>query len=256
MHLSGSIVNWRAKQFTYENIKSRKQTFQYLCGVSSENFDMFFECVQSYLHLIPYPDCPNTIEKTVSNETQFFSVLTVCRHGLDLKFMSFLLEKSYTTVHRIFTGWVIFCATLFNEINLKVDGSFLLKKMPDIFVKTGNGLTDIVIDIVIATEFKFQQASNFDLSSLMFSHYKNTHTGKAFIGIAPHGMGIFFSDTYPGSISDSEITEKSGILSLIREDHEVMSDKGFAKTELCLSKGIYLNQSDFTFRYEVRHLVI
>ncbi|XP_065678095.1 uncharacterized protein LOC136093104 [Hydra vulgaris] len=183
MHLSGSIVNCRAKQFTYENIKSRKQTFQYLCGVSRENFDMLFQCVQLYLHLIPYPDCPNTGEKTVSNKTQFFSVLTLCRHGLDLMFMSFLLEKSYTTVHKIFTSWVIFCATLFNEINLKVDGSFLLKKMPDMFVKTGNGLTDIVID---ATEFKFQQASNLDLSSLMFSLYKNTHTGKALIGIAPH----------------------------------------------------------------------
>ena len=58
----------------------------------------------------------------------------------------------------------------------------------------------------------------------MFSHYKNTHTGKALIGIAPHRMGFFFSDIYPGSISDSEITEKSDILSLIREDHEVMSD--------------------------------
>ena len=28
----------------------------------------------------------------------------------------------------------------------------------------------------------------------MFSNYKNTITGKALIGIAPHGMGLFLSD--------------------------------------------------------------
>ena len=86
---------------------------------------------------------------------------------------------------------------------------FLQQKMPEIFRQTGHGTTDLVID---ATEFKFQTASNFDISSLMFSHYKNTATGKALIGISPHGMGIIFSEIYPGSISDSEITEKPNIL--------------------------------------------
>ena len=50
--------------------------------------------------------------------------------------------------------------------------------MPDIFVETGHGITGLVTD---ATEFKFQNASNFELNSLMFSHYKNTQTGKALI---------------------------------------------------------------------------
>ena len=77
--------------------------------------------------------------------------------------------------------------------------------MPDTFVESGHGLTDLVID---ATELKFQNASNFELNSLMFSHYKNTQTGKSLIGISPHGGGVLFSDIYPGSISDSEITEK------------------------------------------------
>ena len=58
-----------------------------------------------------------------------------------------------------------------------------------------------------AFEFKFQSASNFDLNSLMFSNYKNTQTGKALEGISSHGDGILFSDIFPGSISDSKITE-------------------------------------------------
>ena len=40
----------------------------------------------------------------------------------------------------------------------------------------------------------FMHLSNLDLNSLMFSYYKNTITGKALIGIALHGMGLFFSD--------------------------------------------------------------
>ena len=64
-------------------------------------------------------------------------------------------------------------------------------KMPKIFVGTGHGLTDLVIN---ATEFKFQSASNSELNSLMFLNYKNIQTGKALVGISPHGGGILFSD--------------------------------------------------------------
>ena len=46
----------------------------------------------------------------------------------------------------------------------------------------------------------------------MYSYYKNMQTGKVLIGIAAHGGGILFSDIYPGSISDSEITKKSGTI--------------------------------------------
>ena len=66
--------------------------------------------------------------------------------------------------------------------------------------------------IIGCTEFKFQHVSNLDLNSLMFSNYKNIMTWKALIGIAPHGKGLFFSDIYPGSLSDNCITEKSGVV--------------------------------------------
>ena len=104
--------------------------------------------------------------------------------------------------------------------------------MPKIFVTTGHGLTDLIID---ATEFKFQCATNYEINSLMFSNYKNTQTGKALIGISAHGSGIVFSDIYPGSISDSQITEKTGILNLIEEEHELMSSTGQLFTNLCFT---------------------
>ena len=76
----------------------------------------------------------------------------------------------------------------------------------------------------------------------MFSNYKNTVTGKALIGISPHGMGLLFSDIYPGSISDSEITEKSGVINYVEQEHEIMSDRGFSIQEYCTVKGITLNR--------------
>ena len=98
----------------------------------------------------------------------------------------------------------------------------LLKIMrPKIFVKTGHQLTDQLGD---CTEFKLQNASNYDLNSLTFSDYKNTTTVTTYIGNAPHGGRLIFSDLYPGSISDSEITEHSSATDFIQEGHEFMTD--------------------------------
>ena len=238
LKLTGELEYLHSKNFTYKQLKVRYVTFEYLCGLSVEKFELVMKCVEPYLHLIPYPDC-KVSPKSFSFETQFLVTLTVCRHGINLRFMAFILRTSETTVQRIFNGWAIFLATVFNRLDLKPGHGFLLQKMPSIFVDTGHGMTDIIID---ATEFKFQCATNFELNSLLFSNYKNTTTGKALIGIAAHGMGILFSDIYPGSISDTDITEKSGALQYVEEEHEIMSDRGFAIQDLCAIKGVYLNR--------------
>ena len=55
-------------------------------------------------------------------------------------------------------------------------------------------------------------------------------------------MGLLFSDIYPGSISDNNITEKSGVIHWIQPEHELMADRGFAIQELCALKGVHLNR--------------
>ena len=115
-------------------------------------------------------------------------------------------------------------ATLFNEIDLKPPSGYLPKKIPQIF-DTGQGLRDLVIDV---TESKFQSASKFELNSLMFANYKNTPTEKALIGISLHGSGILFSDTFPGSICDSKITEECGAVYLVEQEREIISGCGFS----------------------------
>ncbi|XP_057302708.1 uncharacterized protein LOC130636876 [Hydractinia symbiolongicarpus] len=194
-----------------------------------------------YYFKIPYPDCCHTpsLKRSLDKATELLAVLTICRHGVHQGLMAFFMDISKSTMQRIFIGWVIFVAGIFSEIDLKPPSGFSLKKMPKIFIETGHGLTDLVID---ATEFKFQRASYSELNSLMFSKYKNTPTGKALIGISPHGSGILFSDIYPGSTSDSDITEKTDAIRFVEEEHEIMSDRGFSIQEHCALKGITLNR--------------
>ena len=186
-----AVKRLQQEQFSYSNLIKKPNTFKYLCGLSVEQFNIPWNCVQPYSDVIIYPDCKGTGERSADKPTELFVVLTICRHSLHQGVMAFMLKVGENTIQHIFVGWIVFLGTIFTCINLKPEAGFLLKKMPDIFVKTGHGLTDMIID---CTEFKFQHVPNLDLNSLMFSNYKNIITGKALIGIAPHGMGLFFSD--------------------------------------------------------------
>ncbi len=236
LNLEGKLFYVERNSFKFSNLKTKPKMFYMLCGLELEQFRIIFDCIQPYLRLL------ETDLHTPSfgdRETQLLSVLTIFRHGLQFNLMAFILGTSVTTMQRISNSWTLFLSTVLNRIDLTPDHGFLLEKMPKSFIDTGHGLTDLVLD---ATEFKFNFATNYDVNSLMFSHYKNHSTGKALIGIAPHGMGIVFSEIYPGSISDTEITEKTDVLKFVQEDHEIMTDRGFSIQDLCAEKGVALNR--------------
>ena len=96
--------------------------------------------------MIIYPDCKGNGERTLDKATELLAVLTICRHSLHQGVMAYLLKVGESTVQRTFVAWIVFLETIFNCIDLKPKAGFLLKKMPDIFVKTGQGLTDMTID--------------------------------------------------------------------------------------------------------------
>ncbi|XP_065662741.1 uncharacterized protein LOC136085368 [Hydra vulgaris] len=225
--------------FKYSKLKDKPKQFKYLCDLTVLQFQLLYNCVAPYCHLIEYPDCKGTGTRFLEKKTELFSVLTLCRHALHLGVIGFMAGVSKSTMYRVFTGWVVFLDTIFSEINLKVESTYISLMMPSVFKKTGHGETDIFVD---ATDFKFQQPTNYDLNTLMFSSYKNCTTRKALIGISPHGSGLLFGNIYPGSITDNELTEQSHILELVEKEHEVMADRGFSIQDLCASKGIYLNR--------------
>ena len=72
----------------------------------------------------------------------------------------------------------------------------------------------------------------------MFSDYKNVTRRITLIGIGPCGTGMIFSDIYPGKMLDSEITTETGAIILVDPKHELISDRGFATSELCEEKNV------------------
>ena len=215
-NLQNKLREKNKKKFSHANLISQLNLFHYLCGLNVDQFNIILDCALPCIHLISYPDCVgDTGHRRSEPAAELLLVLTIV------------------------CGWVIFLATLFNEVDLKPPSGYVLKKMPKIFVENGHGLTDLVID---AIEFKFQHASNFELNSLMFSNYENTQTGKALVGISPHGRGILFSDIYPGLICDSKLTEECGAVHFVESENEITSDRGFSIQELCAVKGITLNR--------------
>ena len=84
--------------------------------------------------------------------------------------------------------------------------------------------TTVILD---ATEVKVNIPSSLLLQSQTYSNYKSTNTFKGLVGISPAGRIIFVSSLYTGSISDTELMERSGFLSLLKSGDEVMADHGF-----------------------------
>ena len=73
--------------------------------------------------------------------------MTVCRHGFNNGAMAYMLQFGESAIHRIFIfmAQVVFVKAILSCLNLKPDDGFLPYNMPEVFNKTGHGLTDIVI---------------------------------------------------------------------------------------------------------------
>ena len=68
---------------------------------------------------------------------------------------------------------------------------------------------------------------------------------KALIAISPGGGIIFVSKLFPGSISDKELTRKSGLLDLLQSGDSVMADRGFDIQDDLTPLGVKVNITPF-----------
>jgi hypothetical protein len=94
----------------------------------------------------------------------------------------------------------------FKEVNIWPSRAQVLHFMPQSF-KEFYPTTRCIID---ATEIFIQSPSDPVAQQLTFSSCKHHNTFKALIGITPSGTISFVSKLYGGSISDRELTQKSG----------------------------------------------
>ena len=130
-NLENKLREKTEKEFSHANLISQPNLFQYLFRLNVDQFNVILDCALPYIHLIPYPDCVRgTGHRRLEATTELLLVLTICRRGLHQGIMSYIVGMSNATVQRIFCGWVIFLATLFNEIGLKPPSGYKLKTMP------------------------------------------------------------------------------------------------------------------------------
>jgi hypothetical protein len=95
------------------------------------------------------------------------------------------------------------------------------------------------------TEFFVQMPRDFRRQGNLYSSYKNHHTVKSLIGIAPNGSIVYVSDLFEGSISDRAIIEKSGFLDKINPGDLILADRGFTIEDLLIARQASLNIPPF-----------
>ena len=113
--------------------------------------------------------------------------------------------------------------------------------MPAIF-KEQFPNTTVILD---AREIKVNIPTSLLLQSQTYSSYKSANTFKALFGISPAGHVMFISSLYTGSISDTQLVERNGFLSLLQRGDEVMAHRGFTIAELLAPLGVSLNIPPF-----------
>ena len=80
--------------------------------------------------------------------------------------------------------------------------------IPECFCKKYSTHT-LIID---ATDIYIQMSNNPEAQQVTFSSKKNSNTLKALFGIVPISGFSFASTLYGGTISDKELTQKSGLI--------------------------------------------
>ncbi len=85
--------------------------------------------------------------------------------------------------------------------------------------------------IIDCSEIPCEKPGKLKQRTLLYSNYKSRHTLKFLVGCAPSGEITFISETYGGRATDTEITVRSGLLSLIEDGDTILADKGFPRIE-------------------------
>ena len=263
------ISELKQNEFCYENIKTDPDLFKSLIGLSPERFNVLYDLCnpgeksqnikyyeaskataqQQIDNIQSDHDYCKTSEKMKSGPPpkenaieQLFIFMFWLRSAPTLKLLSFLKRNKrlpVSTLSRYLITWSNFLYYVLGSIPIWPTKQQVLEYMPLCFKET-YPTTRCIID---CTELFEQVPSSLAGQSALYSSYKHHVTYKVLIGIAPSGAITFVSQLFPGSLSDKEITCRSGFLNpgFWQQGDSVMADRGFTNEENLKDLGVTLN---------------
>ena len=183
---------------------------------------------------------------SISQQDQLFLTLLKLRCNFSHKDLGVRFSVSLSTITNITITWinvlheVLYVGLLKDKISSVSKNRMCLPSCFSNFSKCR-----IILD---CTEIQCEVPSNMESQSATFSHYKQRHTFKDLIGVAPNGVITYASDLFPGSTSDKQIVRHCGILNLMKPGDLIIADKGFLIQSI-LPPNVYLNLPPFLTNY-------
>ena len=197
---------------------------------------------------------PVSVERTrehkLTLEDEFLLFMMRLKLGLSCLDLSIRFCVSEGTVNTILITWLNFLYVHLGHLKIWPHRNVLLSNIPKEFKeKYPNNI--VFID---ATELNIQTPSSLLKQSQSYSTYKSSNTLKGLEGVGAKGDIMFVSQLYTGSVSDKEITVRSGFLNLLENKlsvneilpgDSIMADKGFDIEPMLKKMGLCLNIPPF-----------
>ncbi|XP_074632658.1 uncharacterized protein LOC141891544 [Acropora palmata] len=222
------------KRFSVKNLRQDPKVFKFYTGFTEEQFSCLLEFLGDGMSNLTYWGSSSASNsnnedlggskpgpsRKLTAEDELLLVLTRLRVGMLGQDLAVRFELSQSHVSRIITTWVNAMFHRFKEVDIWPMREQALANLP---------------------QKKFIP-KNPEAQQLTFSTYKNHKTLKSLIGISGDGAIDFVSTLEGGSISDRDLTVKSGILGKDWAKGDVLiADRGFEIQDDLAPLGVKLN---------------
>jgi len=179
--------------------------------------------------------------ESISFEDQIFITLMKLRQNYTNLHLAQLFSCSVATISNIVITLIhVLHGLLFDDLMTTIPSRDKNKLCSPSSFSTYSSCR-IVID---CTDIEVATPSLMSQQNATYSSYRGMNSFKVLAGVAPNGVLTFVSRLYPGSISDKEIVQQSGILKHFVPGDLILADKGFLIQDV-VPKGVSVNIPPF-----------